>query len=172
MNLAFCAFKRRDAVGYHAPFVLGDAGGFLKQRDAVRGQVRPLDLKAVIEPVKRGREPVAEHAQEVASPSSFLTDRSSWRGSKCRARGSLAMRNRRDRRTVADGDEQAAGSAIWAIRRISRYSGQASCQLCRASDDRIEVAPGAIAETCDEAVCLHWCDGLRHRARESISLSP
>ena len=51
---AVCPLKRRHAVGDHAPFVLGDARGFLKQRDAVRGELRPLDLKEVIEPVKRG----------------------------------------------------------------------------------------------------------------------
>ena len=109
---AFCPFKRGHAVGDHAPFVLGDARGFLKQRDAVRGESRPLDLKEVIEPVKRGRETVAEHDHEVASAPSFLTDRSSWLGSECRSAGAPCGENGRHRRTVVAGDEQAAGSAI------------------------------------------------------------
>ena len=39
--------------------------------------------------------------------------------------------------------------------RITRDSARAGCQLRPASDDRMEVALGAVAETCDVAACLH-----------------
>ena len=70
--------ERQDTLGYHPPFALGDAGGCLQQRHALRSQFRPLDFNEVIEPVKRRRETVTEHDEEVASLRAFLTDQS-WR---------------------------------------------------------------------------------------------
>ena len=70
---SFRPFKRHDTVGDHAPFVFGDAGGRLEKIDALGSEVRPLDLKEVIEPVKSGRETVRKHDQAVASTQSFLT---------------------------------------------------------------------------------------------------
>ena len=65
--------QRHDPLGDDTPLGFGNPGRCLEQFDDLGGELHPLDLEKVIEPVERRGETVGKHAGWVATQAVILT---------------------------------------------------------------------------------------------------